>query len=87
MSELRSETFLNQMTRIPEYSVNKTSVRRVAAYCRVSTLQEEQEESYETQCAYYRRMIDRDPTLVLVDIYGDHGISGLSTELRPDFSV
>ncbi len=59
--------------------------KRVAAYCRVSTLQEEQAESYETQCAYYRRLIGADPNLVLVDVYGDHGASGLSTTKRPEF--
>jgi site-specific DNA recombinase len=60
-------------------------IKRVAAYCRVSTLLEEQEESYETQCSYYRRLIEADPGLQLVDVYGDHGISGLSAKARPEF--
>lgn len=59
--------------------------RRVAAYCRVSTLQEEQAESYETQCEYFHRRVAADPTLTLVDVYGDHGVSGLSTAKRPEF--
>jgi DNA invertase Pin-like site-specific DNA recombinase len=60
-------------------------LRRVAAYCRVSTLQEEQDESYETQCEYFRSRIAADPTLTLVEVYGDHGISGLSAAKRPEF--
>ena len=34
---------------------------RVAAYCRVSTNQEEQESSYETQCRYYKEKILSSP--------------------------
>lgn len=63
----------------------QSTIRRVAAYCRVSTLLEEQEESYDTQCAYYRRLIDGDPALTLVGVYGDQGISGLSMEKRAEF--
>jgi len=81
MSEVRF--FQNQAQVAP--SRKEAAIRRVAAYCRVSTLQEEQAESYETQCAYYRRLIDADPKLVLVDVYGDQGISGLSTAKRPEF--
>ncbi len=60
--------------------------RRVAVYCRVSTLSESQEESFETQCAYYEKRITADPTLTLVGIYGDQGISGKSAE-RPEFQL
>lgn len=60
-------------------------VRRVAAYCRVSTLQEEQELSYETQRAYYTKRINDDPTMTLVGVYGDYGESGLMMKRRPDF--
>lgn len=59
-------------------------VRRVAAYCRVSTLQEEQDLSYESQCEYFERLIESRSDMVLVDVYGDHGISGLSAEKRPE---
>lgn len=81
MSEIR--VMENQSQGAPVQDEN--SILRVAAYCRVSTLQEEQADSYETQCEYYRRLIDADPKLVLVDVYGDHGISGLSTTKRPEF--
>ena len=59
--------------------------KHIAAYCRVSTLDEEQEISFNTQCRYYKRLIDADKTKVLVGIYGDQGISGLGTSKRKEF--
>ena len=61
---------------------NGNKVLRTAAYCRVSTLMEEQELSYESQCAYYEQLISGDPDKDLVGIYGDHGVSGLHMEDR-----
>jgi len=63
---------------------NKTGKLRVAAYCRVSTLHEEQELSFETQSSYYRQLIDASEDKVLVGIYADQGISGLHMENRAD---
>ena len=63
---------------------SEKSVRRVAAYCRVSTLQEEQELSYESQCEYFKKMIEGRADMELVDVYGDHGISGLHADKRPE---
>lgn len=57
---------------------------RVAAYCRVSTLSEEQELSFETQCSYYRSMLEKSDDRILVGIYADQGISGLRMENRTD---
>ena len=47
-----------------------------AAYCRVSTKSDTQDGSFEVQCEYYRKLISSDPSLKLVGIYGDHGVSG-----------
>ncbi|MCD8160971.1 MAG: recombinase family protein [Clostridiales bacterium] len=58
---------------------------RVAAYCRVSTLNEEQEESFETQKAAYENLIDSSPNMELAGIYADHGISGGSIKKRKQF--
>lgn len=58
---------------------------RVAAYARVSTLEEEQEESFETQRQYYKELIDATPRWSLVDVYADKGRSGSSADLRPGF--
>lgn len=57
---------------------------RVAAYCRVSTLSEEQELSFETQCSYYRSMLENSSDRILVGIYADQGMSGLRMENRTD---
>lgn len=58
---------------------------RVAAYCRVSTLMEIQESSFETQQEYYNTLISSNPDYQLVEIYGDHGASGRSVVKRPAF--
>ena len=57
---------------------------RAAAYCRVSTLMEEQEYSFESQTEYYRDFIESQPDMELVGIYGDHGASGLRMTERPE---
>ena len=59
---------------------------RMAAYCRVSTDQEEQLSSYENQVRYYTEIITRNPDYELVDIYADEGISGTNTKKRDDFN-
>lgn len=50
---------------------------RTAAYCRVSTEQEEQEGSYEVQMSYYREKISQSSVMELAGLYGDRGKSGL----------
>ena len=69
----------------PTKRVNQKDIKRVAAYCRVSTLDEEQELSFETQRAYYENLIAQDPGMVLVRVYGDQGRSGLHTDKRIEF--
>jgi len=66
----------------PEAPITK---KRVAAYCRVSTLAEEQEFSYQSQCEYYKALIGNNPNLELVEVFGDDGCSGLRTEGRKEF--
>ncbi len=46
-------------------------VKRVAAYCRVSTLQELQYNSLEAQRSYYEKMVAKHPEWTLVGIYAD----------------
>ena len=62
------------------------NLKRVAAYCRVSTKQEEQLNSYEVQKRYYTEKIHREIGWQLVDIYADKGISGTSTKNRDEFN-
>ena len=58
---------------------------RLAAYCRVSTEQEEQENSFRNQVEYYNRFVQSHPEYELVDIYADEGISGTNTKKREHF--
>jgi len=59
--------------------------KRVCAYCRVSTAQEEQESSFESQVNFYTQQIMSRTDWALVDIYADDGISGTSTKKRTEF--
>lgn len=59
---------------------------RVAPYCRVSTKQEEQLNSYENQKKTYMEMIQAEPKWTLVDIFADRGISGTSVKKRDEFN-
>lgn len=60
---------------------------RVAAYCRVSTLQEQQETSYEAQVNYYTEKIENNPSWKLAGIYADDGKSATSTKNRSNFQA
>ena len=58
---------------------------RVAAYCRVSTNEDEQLNSYATQVSYYTDYINSNPDWELVGIFADEGISGTGTAKRTQF--
>ena len=61
-------------------------VLRVAAYCRVSTKQEEQLNSYENQVEHYTERINSENGWTLEGIYADKGISGTSVKNRDEFN-
>ena len=77
---------------IADYSAKQKEVqnefrqKRVVAYCRVSTKQEEQLNSYETQRAAYIDMINKNPDWTLVKIFADKGITGTSVKRRDGFN-
>ena len=50
--------------------------RRVAAYCRVSTLLDGQEESFAVQRRHYERRIRENGEWEYAGVYGDCGLSG-----------
>lgn len=58
---------------------------RVAAYCRVSTDDEEQKTSYEAQIGYYTEKINQNPEWQMAGIFADEGISGTQAQKRPEF--
>ena len=58
---------------------------RVAAYCRVSTDDEEQLTSYEAQVSYYTDKITSNPDWIMADVFADEGKTGTSVKSRKDF--
>lgn len=68
--------------------VQRQTVRRqlrVAAYCRVSTDDEEQLTSYEAQQNYYTDKIMTNQKWTIAGIFADEGITGTSARKRPQF--
>lgn len=61
-------------------------IKRVAAYCRVSTDDPAQTTSYELQKKYYEEEISSKPGWVFAGIYADEGISGTSLKNRDEFN-
>lgn len=59
---------------------------RVAAYCRVSTEEEEQQNSFEVQVDYYTEKITHHDGWQLAGIFADDGISGVRTKKRGQFN-
>ena len=59
---------------------------RVAAYCRVSTELDEQQNSYQVQIAYYTDLINKKKEWTLAGIFADEGISGTQTKKRTEFN-
>lgn len=57
----------------------------VAAYARVSTEKEEQEDSFERQVEHYTKMIQTNPKWSFVEVYADPGITGTKADKRPNF--
>ena len=58
---------------------------RVAAYCRVSTLEDAQAGSFERQIQHFRKEIDDNPEWENIGIYADEGKSGTNMKKRPQF--
>ena len=68
-----------------EYQIRNPK-KRVAAYCRVSTDNEDQADSFESQQRYFRRYIEHNPDWELYEIFADEGISGTTTKKRKEFN-
>lgn len=79
----------NNITFIPAKRKVQTGtgmITKVAAYCRVSTDEENQKNSYATQIGYYTDYIGSNPDWQLVGIFADEGISGTRTKNRTQFN-
>lgn len=71
---------------IQEEIKNAYRQTRVAAYCRVSTKQEDQLNSYEVQRRAYTDKINGEHGWTMAGIYADKGITGTSTRKRDEFN-
>ena len=69
----------------PTEKENIKNLLKVAAYCRVSTEQENQMGSYERQISYYKEKIEKREGWILAGIYADEGISGTKKQKRDGF--
>lgn len=74
---------VHRFTDVPLTQVKK---RKVAAYARVSTDEEEQQSSYAAQCDYYENYIKSRSDWEFVAIYADEGVTGTSTKKRVGFT-
>lgn len=61
-------------------------MKRVAAYCRVSTDYDDQVNSLASQKKYFREYIECNPQWELAQIFADTGITGTSTKKRAAFN-
>ena len=75
-----------QPNRKDSKSAESCTKLRVAAYCRVSTEEEEQQGSFEIQKEFYTDKINSTPEWKLAGIYADDGISGVHTKKRDGFN-
>lgn len=85
MSELQRIVTIIPAKPIAEQEAMKRKLQ-VAAYCRVSTEEEEQQSSYEAQCSYYTDKIMTNSEWTMAGIFADEGITGTSTKKRDDFN-
>ena len=83
-----------QITKIPatisrttRQVINSNAKRRVAAYARVSTDDEDQLTSYAAQVDYYTNYIKSRDDWEFVKVYADEGISGTNTKKRHAFQA
>lgn len=83
LDDLKNSILRNRMSKLQGEEKKKL---RVAAYCRVSSLMDEQQLSFQTQLAYYNYKILSNPSWEFAGIYADEGISGTNKERRDDFN-
>lgn len=80
---VRRVTLIPPVATLPSGELKK---RRVAAYARVSTNSDEQENSLAAQRTYYENRIRSNTAWEFVNVYYDDGISGLSSRNREGFN-
>ena len=94
MMETTQNTSPKKVVRLiePEMVIKSEQVKtkyrrtRVVAYCRVSTKEDEQLNSYENQLKHFKEAISENPEWEFVGIFADKGISGTSVKKRDEFN-
>lgn len=61
----------------PKLTEEKSSIKRVAAYCRVSTDSADQLHSFAAQMRYYMQKFSASDSEIFIDVYADEGVSGV----------
>ena len=69
----------------PTLTEEKIQIQRVAAYCRVSSDSEDQLHSFAAQMRHYTQAFSDSAKEILVDVYADEGISGITAAKRTEF--
>lgn len=87
MRTARAVTVIPATTgRFSPLTTGAATLKRVAAYARVSTDNDEQLSSFDAQRDYYTRHIQSNPAWTFVEVYTDEGISATSTKKRDGFN-
>ena len=63
----------------------EVNLKRVVAYCRVSTDSEDQLQSYHSQVKYYTELINENSDWTMAGVYADEAITGTQIDKRLDF--
>ena len=63
----------------------KVEILRVAAYCRVSTDDEDQIKSYNSMVKYYTELIKNNNQWIFAGVYADKAITGTKVDKREQF--
>ncbi len=66
--------------------IKEIKLIKACAYCRVSTDNEDQKTSYDSQRIHYKNMIEENHDYEFVGIYADEGITGTQTKKREQFN-
>ena len=77
---------MNRYEQLNEERKFITVKKRVAAYCRVSTDNEDQANSFESQQRYFKQYIEHHSDWELYEVFADEGISGTNTKKRKEFN-
>ena len=65
--------------------LSSSTKQKVCAYCRVSTDNEEQMNSFQSQVSYYKSLIGENDKWEYVDVYADEAVTGTKVSSREGF--